>query len=59
MTEAPLQWTDLSKDSRELLTGKLAGLWGAPTDQAAFESLAIDKQQALIMLLARICDKGL
>ena len=46
-------------DSRELLTGKLAGLWGAATDQAAFESFAIDKQQALMLLLARIRDKGL
>jgi len=58
-TDGPLQWSDLSSDSRELLTGKLTGLWGAPTDQAAFESLAIDKQQALMLLLARIRDKDL
>ena len=55
----PLLWGDLSKDSRELLTGKLAGLWGAATDQEAFEALAIDKQQALILLLVRIHDKAL
>jgi hypothetical protein len=59
MAETPLQWTDLSRDVRELLTGKLAGLWGAETDQSAFESLAIDKQQALMLLLTRIRDKSL
>src|SRR6476620_3811885 len=59
MSDGPLNWIDLSNDSRELLSGKLAGLWGAATDQSAFESLAIDKQQALILLLARITDKGL
>jgi len=59
MTESLLQWGDLSKDVRELLTGKLAGLWGAETDQAAFESLAIDKQRALMLLLVRIRDKNL
>ena len=58
-TSGSLKWIDLSNDLRDLLSGKLAGLWGAPTDQAAFESLAIDKQQALILLLARIRDKGL
>jgi hypothetical protein len=59
MPETQLQWGDLSREVRELLTGKLAGLWGAETDRAAFESLAIDKQQALMLLLVRIRDKGL
>jgi hypothetical protein len=59
MSETLLQWGDLSNDSRELLFGKLAGLWGAATDEAAFESLAIDKQQALLLLFVRIRDKGL
>jgi len=30
-------WASLSNATRELLTGKLAGLWGAPTDEAAFD----------------------
>jgi hypothetical protein len=59
MAETPLHWGELSRDARELLIGKLAGLWGAATDQAAFESLTIDKQQALILLLDRIRDKAL
>jgi hypothetical protein len=59
MSEKLLQWADLSKDSRELLNGKLAGLWGVATDQAAFDALAVDKQQALMLLLTRIRDKGL
>jgi len=59
MSEALLKWEDLSKESRELLDGKLAGLWGATTDQDAFDALAVDKQQALMLLLTRIRDKGL
>ena len=59
MSEALLKWEDLSKESRELLNGKLAGLWGATSDRAAFDALAVDKQQALMLLLTRIRDKGL
>lgn len=55
----PLRWEDLSAGTRELLQGKLAGLWGAATDAAAFESWPIDKQQALLLLLDRIHAKGL
>ena len=54
-----LEWTSLSSESRGLLTGKLKGLWGAPSDVEAFNSLAVDKQQALILLLRRIKSKGL
>jgi hypothetical protein len=39
--------------------GKLAGLWGAESDAAAFESWSIDKQQALLLLLARLHSKSL
>jgi hypothetical protein len=59
MSETLLRWSDLSNDVRELLGGKLAGLWGATNDQAAFESLAIDKQQALLILFTRLHEKGL
>jgi hypothetical protein len=54
-----LKWDDLPLAKRELLQGRLAGLWGQPTDAAAFESWAIDKQQALILLLDRLQVKGL
>jgi hypothetical protein len=54
-----LTWADLSNETRELLTGKLAGLWGATTDAAAFDSWPLDKQQALLLLLKRINAKNL
>jgi hypothetical protein len=54
-----LRWEDLTPATRELLQGKLAGLWGAPSDAAAFESWSIDKQQAMLLLLDRMHAKGL
>lgn len=54
MLEETLRWSELSRDTRELLTGKLAGLWGAETDAAAFESWPVDKQRALMLLLRRM-----
>ena len=55
----PLSWAGLTAGTRELLQGKLAGLWGAPSDAAAFDSWAMDKQQAMLMLLDRLDEKGL
>jgi len=54
-----LTWSDLSKDTKELLAGKLAGLWSAPTDATAFDSWAVDKKQAMLLLLARLRAKRL
>jgi hypothetical protein len=54
-----LSWSDLSWESRELLTGKLIGLWGAESDQAAFESWTIDKQQGILLLLQRMQARNL
>jgi len=54
-----LFWKNLSPQVRESLTGKLVRLWGATSDAAAFDSLTIDKQQALLLLLNRISAKGL
>jgi hypothetical protein len=54
-----LKWEDLSAATRELLQGKLAGLWDQPTDADAFESWPVDKQQALILLVDRLHTKGL
>jgi hypothetical protein len=54
-----LKWEDLPAAKRELLQGKLAGLWDQPTDAAAFESWPVDKQQALILLMDRLQTKGL
>ena len=54
-----LLWTDLSRETKELLKGKLAGLWGAENDQSAFDSWAIDKKYALLLLLKRMRVKEL
>ena len=59
MTDNQLTWSDLSSEIRELLTGKLVGLWGAPSDPVAFDSLQLDKQQALLLLLQRLRQKEL
>lgn len=54
-----LTWANLTYATRELLTGKLAGLWDAETDQAAFDSWTLDKKYALLLLLKRMEAKGL
>jgi len=54
-----LRWRDLSRSHREALTGKLAGLWGAPGDEDAFDSLSVDGQQALFLFLSRFGAKDL
>ena len=57
--ERELSWTTLPVATRELLRGKLAGLWGAPTDAEAFDSWPLDKKRALLLLLHRLDAKGL
>lgn len=54
-----LIWAKLTPEIRESLAGKLAGLWGAPTDAAAFDSWPIDKKQALLLFLKRMQAKEL
>ena len=49
-----LRWHDLAPDTREALTGKLTGLWGAESDENAFDSFSVDKQQALLLILCRV-----
>lgn len=49
-----LVWSELAAELRDALTGKLAGLWDAATDEAAFNALSVDKQQALLLLLTRL-----
>ena len=57
--ENGLTWAGLSGETKELLRGKLAGLWGATSDEAAFDSWPPDKQQALLLLLKRMNAKQL
>jgi hypothetical protein len=62
MTESAvssLTWANLPYEARELLTGKLVGLWGAPTDEAAFDSWTVDKKEGMLLLLNRLECKGL
>jgi len=52
-------WNSLSKEERWLLNGRLVGLYGHGNDGAAFDSLSIDKQQALLLLMGRFEQLGL
>src|ERR671912_1682261 len=54
-----LRWRELTAEARDALTGKLLGLWGAVSDEAAFDSLTEDKQQALLLVLSRMQAKDL
>ena len=57
--EPVLTWTTLPARTRELLTGKLSGMWGADCDAAAFDSWALDKKRALLLLVQRLSAKNL
>lgn len=57
--QEPLNWVDLSLAKRHALDSKLNGLYGAPNVPAAFNSLAPDKQQALLLVLKRFSAHGL
>jgi hypothetical protein len=52
-------WNSLLKEERLLLGGRLVGLYGHRSDGAAFDSLSIDKQQALLLLMGRFDRLGL
>ena len=54
-----LRWRALSNEFRESLSGKISDLWGAPSDAEAFDSLSIDKQQALLLIVSRMEEKKL
>jgi hypothetical protein len=55
----PIFWKDLPDDVREALAGKLSGLWGAGSDEDAFNGCPVDKQQALLLLVSRLGEKDL
>ncbi|MGH9873177.1 MAG: hypothetical protein ACRD9S_12045 [Pyrinomonadaceae bacterium] len=52
-------WKELPHAVRETLAGKLTGLWGAASDEAAFDNLPVDKQQTLLIMVSRLGAKGL
>lgn len=49
-----LRWRDLSDENRAALDRKLEGLYGGECDETVFDSLPLDKQQALLILLRRL-----
>ena len=57
-TEEPT-WAELPAATKELLRGKLAGFWGAASDAEAFDSWALDKKHALLLLFDRMQSKDL
>ena len=52
----PLSWRGLPQNAREALERKLEGLYGRERDEDAFNALAVDKQQALLLLLRRFAE---
>jgi hypothetical protein len=48
-----LRWRDLSPRTRAALARRLEGLYGHERDESAFDSLAVDKQQALLIFARR------
>ncbi len=51
-----LSWLGLSESTRGALGGKLDGLFGWARPDEVFESLAVERQQALLLLLRRLCN---
>jgi hypothetical protein len=54
-----LDWERLSDGAQAALAGKLAGLYGHERSAAAFNALAIDKQQALLIFAWRLRERQL
>lgn len=48
------RWSELTAGTRAALTGRLAGLYGHLEDETAYDALAFDKQQALLIFARRL-----
>jgi hypothetical protein len=53
---ATLRWAELPEAVRADLANRLGGLFGHAEDEDAFDVLAVDKQQALLLFAARLRD---
>lgn len=53
------RWAELAAEARAQLAGRLAGLYGHGTDESAFDSLAEDKRQTLLIFVRRFSRFGL
>ena len=51
---AALKWAELDQATRDILGKKLDGLYGYGATPAAFDSIALDKQQAILLLMRRL-----
>jgi hypothetical protein len=56
---AAARWAELPADVRAQLAGRLAGLYGHATDEAAYDSLGDDKRETLLIFLRRFSRFGL
>jgi hypothetical protein len=54
-----VNWALLPVAMQEGLTGKLKGLYGWSQEDAVFDSLAVDNQEALLLITQRFRDLGL
>ena len=54
-----LRWRELPRATQWALYRKLEGLYGNARDEDAFDSLAVDKQQALLILTRRLIELDL
>ena len=52
----PENWRELPAETRAALAGRLAGLYGARTDEAAFDALSLDKRRALLLFVRRLTE---
>lgn len=52
--EVPGAWDELPESMRNLLRGKLAGLYGFEGDETAFAAIPQDKREALALLMRRL-----
>jgi hypothetical protein len=56
-TEArTLSWGELMPQARSALAGRVEGLYGIDDDARAFDALALDKQQSLLIFVRRLCE---
>ncbi len=49
-----LRWSDLTEEQRATLDRRLEGMYGGGACESVFDSLAVDKQQALLILMRRL-----
>ena len=54
MNERGLRWAELPDETRRLLVGKIAGLYGRTDDEDAYNALPRHQQEALSLLSARL-----